>query len=114
MEMKQNTRRNFLKKAAYATPGIIALGALAPTAVNAKANSAILGLRSKIQTNKTDITGYKSEIKALQDQKALLTGPSNRDARAQINAQIDALQAKIAGERAENKGYRSQIKILRG
>lgn len=114
MEMKQNTRRNFLKKAAYATPGIIALGALAPTAVNAKANSAILGLRSKIQTNKGDIHTYKAQIEDLKAQRTLLTGPSNRDARAQINAQIDALQAKIAGERAENKDYRSQIKILRG
>lgn len=114
MEMKQNTRRSFLKKAAYATPGMIALGALAPTAVNAKANSAILGLRSKIQTNKGDINTYKAQIEDLKARRTLLTGKENKEERQAINQQISDLRDLISGERAENQSYRAQIKIIRG
>lgn len=108
-----NSRRGFLKKATYAAPAVIMLGALAPTAVNAKANSAIAGLRNSIQTNRQDITNIQGRITQLQNQRDALTGPANREARQAINNEIEALRLQIQGERTDNQGLREQIRIIR-
>lgn len=53
MEMKQNTRRNFLKKAAYVAPAVVAMGALT---IPKSAHASYVFVRETTTTNSKGAT----------------------------------------------------------
>lgn len=108
------TRRNFLKKAAYAAPAVIALGALsAPVSAFAKASTSVLNLRSEIKTDRGDIKAIKSQISDLESKKHSLTDKKSKEAHEAIKTQIDNLKNKITAERADILSLRSKIKVIK-
>lgn len=108
------TRRSFLKKAAYAAPAVMALGALsAPVSAFAKVSTSVLNLRSEIKTDRGDIKAIKSQIADLESKKYALTGKSSKDTHEAIETQIDDLKNKITAERADISSLRSKIKVIK-
>lgn len=109
-KINNESRRGFLKKAAYTAPAMMALGALAPTVLNANTNSAVFGLKQNIIDNKKQVLGYQEEIIKLQAQKSSAT----RAEKKAINDQIQYYKDLISGERTDNLDLRNQIKVIKG